>query len=190
LAGKDNRFRIIAGEWRGRKFAFPSLEGLRPTPDRVRETIFNWLQPVIPGAHCLDIFAGSGALGLEALSRGAAHCIFVDQQSEAVKAIREHLQMLSASQADVVQSDAMQYLQASTGQLFDVVFLDPPFRKQLLPRCCELLESGQLLAAGARVYMEIESENKLATELDLPANWQILRDKTTGQVRSLLAQRT
>jgi 16S rRNA (guanine966-N2)-methyltransferase len=109
---KTGQLRIIGGRWRSRKLAFPDVEGLRPTPDRVRETVFNWLQAVVPGASCLDLFAGSGALGLEALSRGAAHTVFVDQDAAAVRCVREHLITLDATDAQVMQADVLAYLQS------------------------------------------------------------------------------
>jgi 16S rRNA (guanine966-N2)-methyltransferase len=174
--------RIIAGNWRGRKLAFPPLAGLRPTPNRVRETLFNWLQASVPGARCLDLFAGSGALGLEALSRGAASVTFIDNATQAVRQLRDNLQLLKAQHADVVATPAMDWLarHERAGEMgFDLVFLDPPFRCDLLPQACELLESRDLLARQALIY--IESEAELGAPR-LPQNWRQLRSKTAGQV--------
>lgn len=148
-----NELRIIGGRWRGRKLRFPSAEGLRPTPDRVRETLFNWLAPVIHGARGLDLFAGSGALGLEALSRGAAELVFVERAPRVARYLRETVAALAAAGGRVVQSDAEAFL-AGTAQPFDVVFLDPPFDAQVVPALLARLVAGGWLAPGARVYVE------------------------------------
>ena len=176
---KTGQLRIIGGQWRSRKLAFPDVEGLRPTPDRVRETLFNWLQSVVPGVRCLDLFAGSGALGLEALSRGAAWAVFVDQDVVAARCLREHLQTLRATDAQVMQADVLAYLQG-VAQTFDVVFIDPPYRHyDLLQDCCARLESGDWLAPQAYVYLETESSREVPP---LPLNWQVIRSKKAGQV--------
>lgn len=184
--------RIIGGEWRSRKLAFPEIEGLRPTPDRVRETLFNWLQGVTPGARCLDLFAGSGALGLEALSRGAASTTFVDQSSEVVRQLRANLQSLKCQQAEVVTANAVDWLQARQTDAearFDLVFLDPPFRQDLIPVMAQLLESRNLLAANAVIYIETEAELGLE-QMQLPSTWEEHRSKTAGQVTYRLFFRT
>ena len=129
--GYRNQFRIIAGIWRRRRLAFPKLPDIRPSPDRVRETLFNWLREQVAGARCLDLFAGSGALGLEALSRGACQVTFVDQERQAVEAISAHLQNLGATGGEVVQAEALAFLRG-TPAAFDIVFLDPPFASELL----------------------------------------------------------
>lgn len=176
---KTGQLRIIGGRWRSRKLAFPDVEGLRPTPDRVRETVFNWLQAVVPGARCLDLFAGSGALGLEALSRGAARTVFVDQDTAVVRCLREHLITLDATDAQVIQADVLAYLHPPP-QCVDVVFIDPPYRHyDLLQTCCELLEAGGWLASRAYIYLEIQSNRDLPS---LPPNWQVMRSKKAGQV--------
>jgi 16S rRNA (guanine966-N2)-methyltransferase len=180
-----NQLRIIGGEWRGRKLRFPDVEGLRPTTDRVRETLFNWLQPVIHGARCLDLFAGSGALGLEALSRGAANVCFVDSDRRAVQSLKDNLALLQDQAGTVVQADALTYLKAGP-QPFDIVFLDPPFRKELLQPCLELLYSEGWLADNARLYIEVEQE---LGEPELPPGWEWQRSKKAGQVVYGLAVR-
>lgn len=147
--------------------------------------LFNWLQPIIPGARCLDVFAGSGALGLEALSRGAAQCVFVDQQRGVIDAIRAHLQLLEVTPVELVQANALEYLQQRTLAPFDIVFVDPPFHQGLAAACCQRLQQYALVKPGARVYIEVEQG---LADPGLPPDWQILRDKRTGQVRSLLAQ--
>jgi 16S rRNA (guanine966-N2)-methyltransferase len=181
--GASNTLRIIGGQWRGRKLRFDDGEGLRPTTDRVRETLFNWLQPLIQGAHCLDLFAGSGALGLEALSRGAAEVRFVERNPRAVRALQENLALLQADNGRVQQGDALTYLRGPA-QPFDVVFLDPPFRQALLAPALQLLAEGGWLNPGARIYIELESE---LGEPVLPEGWELLRSKRAGQVAYHLA---
>jgi 16S rRNA (guanine966-N2)-methyltransferase len=181
-----NQLRIIGGEWRGRKLRFPDAPNLRPTPDRVRETIFNWLMPVMHGARCLDLFAGSGALGLEALSRGAASSTFVDSHAKASQAIKSHLDMLNASdKAEVLQMDAAKYLQKEA-VAFDVVFLDPPYQSDFMASVIPLLENNGWLAPGAMLYLEIESRKVLP---ELPSSWQKLKEKSAGDVSYYLFQR-
>ena len=183
-----NTLRIIGGQWRGRRLDFPSLPGLRPTADRVRETLFNWLQPVIQGARCLDLFAGSGALGLEALSRGAEQVVMVDQNHEVMAQLRRDLILLHCTQAQLVQQDALAYLHAGKPpetNPFDIVFVDPPFHQGLLAPCCRQLESGGWLKPGAFIYLEAEHE----LSLTLPETWVLHRSKQAGQVGYHLAQR-
>lgn len=181
-----NRLRIIGGEWRGRKLAFPALPGLRPTPDRVRETLFNWLRDILPGARCLDLFAGSGALSLEALSRGAAEAVMVDQHPAAVAQLKEHIQLLHAHGARVVQAEALAFLRVAP-RPFDVVFLDPPFREALLAPCMAHLAADGWLAPTAWLYIEAERRTPLPP---LPADWSVLRHKEAGQVGYYLLKRT
>ena len=177
--GQGGSLRIIGGQWRGRKLKFPDAPGLRPTGDRLRETLFNWLTPVIVDAHCLDLFAGSGALGLEAVSRGAASALLVEQSPVACKALQQHRQTLCAeSQLQIVQADALQWLRQSPPQSFDILFLDPPFNSQLLPAAIEQLGQMGWLSAGARVY--IESHRQQAPTC--PNAWHLLRAIETGQV--------
>ncbi|MCV6603732.1 MAG: 16S rRNA (guanine(966)-N(2))-methyltransferase RsmD [Porticoccaceae bacterium] len=173
-----NQLRIIGGQWRGRKLTFPDVEGLRPSGDRVRETLFNWLNFELPGARCLDLFSGSGALGLEALSRGASHAVLVEKNPAAARQLQVHCQTLNAA-ADVQQTDALQWLQStSTRAPFNVVFLDPPFGRQLLNPCCELLTQHQWLAQNAYVYMECGIDESPA----IPNHWTLHREKHSGQV--------
>jgi 16S rRNA (guanine966-N2)-methyltransferase len=170
--------RIIGGQWRGRKIQFPPVAGIRPTPDRIRETLFNWLAPLIPGARCLDLFAGSGALGLEALSRGAARAVMVERERRVTDYLRDTGRTLDAGGLEVVTADALAYLRG-TAEPFDVVFLDPPFRRELVAPCLQALAGSGWLAPGARVYIETEKE---LTELPLPPGWQLLKRKESGQV--------
>lgn len=180
---RDNRVRIIAGRWRGRRLTFPEQSGLRPTPGRVRETLFAWLMPVLPGARCLDLFAGSGALGIEALSRGAAQVVFIERERVAVQALVANLAVLQADGAEAVQADALRWLQ-SPPQPFDIVFLDPPFAQNLLEPVCHALHEGGWLTAGARIYLE----SNRAQLITVPATWELLREKQAGQVAYRLYQ--
>ena len=180
------QLRIIGGEWGSRKLSFPNAEGLRPTPDRVRETLFNWLAPYIGGAKVLDVFTGSGALFLEALSRGAAKGVALDSNREAISNIRENMGILRCTVGEVQQTDALRYLDGTPSDTFDVVFLDPPFNKDLLKPACDLLEQRGWLTDDAWVYTE--SENR-PSELGLPANWRLHREQKAGGVNYALWQR-
>jgi 16S rRNA (guanine966-N2)-methyltransferase len=177
--------RIIGGLWRGRKLTVPDLPGLRPTPDRVRETLFNWLQAALPGAHCLDLFAGSGALGFEALSRGAGYVAMVDQSVQIVAGLQAQAKTFQAQHLEIYVGHVPQQLRAPK-KPFDIVFLDPPFAENLLLLCCEYLEEKHFLADGAYIYMETGG---VLNETDLPANWQLLKTKKAGRVHYHLAQR-
>ena len=158
---------------------------MRPSTDRVRETIFNWLQGDIVGARCLDLFAGSGALGLEAASRGAREVVLVESHSLAQKNLADNIQLLQAQQVQLIRADAMSWLQQAQG-VFDIVFIDPPYASDLLAPSCALLEQQNLLLPGAKIYLEYPSQYDLPP---LPSNWQIIRGKTAGQVGYYLAQR-
>ncbi|WP_019528743.1 16S rRNA (guanine(966)-N(2))-methyltransferase RsmD [Dasania marina] len=175
----SNQLRIIGGLWRGRKLSFPSLEGLRPTPDRVRETLFNWLAPELPGARCLDLFCGSGALGLEALSRGAARVDMVDNAREAVQQLRSNMALLQADTSQAKQDNALNWL--SQRQLpYDIIFLDPPFRSGLAQECITALAQQPLFKDPAWLYLEMGRDEALPS---LPSHWHLHREKTAGQVR-------
>lgn len=169
--------RIIGGRWRGRRIRFPDVPDIRPTPDRVRETLFNWLGSRVIGARCLDLFAGSGALGLEALSRGASRAVFVDQSAAATRALVALVTELDAKAAQVEREDALRFL-ARTSQPFDIVFLDPPFAAGLLSKVAERLEQGWL-APDAFVYVECAAREALPP---LPDNWQLAKAKKAGEV--------
>jgi len=175
---KASKLRIIAGEWRSRQLPIPNVQGLRPTPDKVRETLFNWISYSIPGAVCGDFFCGSGALGLEALSRGAKHAIFVDNSRVVIQQMTDNLATLKAENADVMAQNAAVYLDTATPTPLDIVFLDPPFRKGWLAQIVPLLEKGWL-AKRALVYIEMEKEAALPI---LPAHWSLMKEKTAGQL--------
>lgn len=178
--------RIIAGKWRGRKIAVPEQAGLRPTPDRVRETVFNWLMNDIHGAHCLDAFAGTGALGFEALSRGAASVTMVDSVSANTAALEAVASQLQADGAAIYRATLPEGLRPSK-QPFDIVFLDPPFDQPvLLTVMCTHLEEGGFLATNATIYLEARQEIK---DNDLPENWTLIKTKKAGQVYYHLAYR-
>jgi 16S rRNA (guanine966-N2)-methyltransferase len=175
------KLRIIGGKYRGRKLEFPAIEGLRPTADRVRETVFNWLAPVISGARCLDLFAGSGALSLEALSRGAAQATMLDQSRIVTEQLRKHLALLGAENAQLINGDALQWLERADARQtgpYDIVFLDPPFHSGLLAPCCELLEKCDLLHPNSLIYMEYET----SLQPTLPPRWELHRADKAGQV--------
>jgi 16S rRNA (guanine966-N2)-methyltransferase len=175
--GYTDSFRIIGGAHRGRRLGFPPLPGLRPTPDRVRQTVFDWLAPTIAGARCLDLYAGSGALGLEALSRGALAVTFVEREHAAAEAIRGHLEKLRASGGTVVVADALGALGTLAGP-FDVAFVDPPFESTLRRKTLDALAASSLLAPGARVYLEGPADEPPP----LPSGWVQHRSKRAGNV--------
>jgi 16S rRNA (guanine966-N2)-methyltransferase len=184
--GGQGQLRIIGGEWGSRKLTFPDAPGLRPTPDRVRETLFNWLAPYIAGARVLDVFTGSGALYFEALSRGASMGLALDSNPAAVANLRQNLNTLDCTSGQVVQADALRHLETASATPFDVVFLDPPFHKGLLPSACALLESRGWLADRAWIYTESESA---PSTTGLPGDWRLHREKKAGQVYYALWQR-
>ena len=183
--GGRNSVRIIGGGWRGRRVNFPDIPGLRPTPDRVRETLFNWLQHAIVGSRCLDLFAGSGALGLEALSRGAKELVFVEQAVAAARALQEQLVRFGGeAHGQVVEMGATRYLRAPA-QAFDIVFLDPPFGREALAEYVPMLDAGNWLKIGGLVYLENE---KAAGAPALPTHWELLKSKAAGDVGYHLAR--
>jgi len=186
LPGGRGEVRIIGGEWRGRKLHFPQAGSLRPTPDRVRETLFNWLQFELAGKHCLDLFAGSGALGFEALSRGVAAVQFVERDPAAARAIGDALRTFGSERGRVAQQDAFAFLRGKPATPYDIVFLDPPYAEHWLGRACAELEGGGWLKPGAFVYLE-DAVSHGAPEL--PEGWDLLRSKKAGDVGYHLARR-
>jgi 16S rRNA (guanine966-N2)-methyltransferase len=179
VAKASGDLRIVGGRLRGRRLPIPSESGLRPTADRIRETLFNWLAPVIPGARCLDAFAGSGALGFEAMSRGAGEVVLIEQSGTVVRQLEANARRLEMTGMRIVRGDAIRWLEGS-GQPFDIVFLDPPFAQALWLPAIERLVSGGWLKSGSRVY--IETPTRIGFP-DLPSDWELVRDKTAGQVR-------
>jgi 16S rRNA (guanine966-N2)-methyltransferase len=182
---KPGFLRIIGGKWRSRKIPFAVDAGVRPTPDRVRETLFNWLQPAIEGARCLDLYSGSGALAFEALSRGAAFAVMVDEDLRVVQQLQKNVELLHADHVLIEWADARQYLLGKS-QPFDVIFLDPPFRDNVLTECCRRIERNGWLTSKAWIYIE----TAVNREMNLPDNWEITHHKAAGQVTYYLAMRT
>lgn len=174
---RQGEYRIIAGEWRGSRIPIPDRPGLRPTPDRVRETLFNWLAPLLPGSRCLDLFAGAGALGLEAASRGAAQVVMVDSARAVLLQLEASTARLGASAVELVQADALAFLRGTPAR-FDIVFLDPPYETGLLGPVLPRLADGWT-ADGAVVYLEHAASEPPPT---LPAGWAYRRSKRTSQV--------
>ena len=177
--------RIIAGKHRGRKLPVLMAEGLRPTTDRVKETLFNWLMPYINDANCLDCFAGAGSLGFEALSRGAAKVHLIELNKKAAKQLSVNKQLLKTDDIVVSNTNTLDFLKTSIANKFDLVFIDPPFRQNLISQTSELLENGWL-TEQALIYVEMEAEG----EQNLPNNWVLLKEKIAGQVAYRLYQRT
>lgn len=181
-AGAPGSVRIIAGAMRGRKVAVPDAPGLRPTPDRVRETLFNWIAPLVEGAQCLDLFAGSGALGFEAASRGAAGVVMVEREPRIAAHLAAEAQRLGAAGVRVERADALDFLAAGQGP-FDLVFVDPPYRQGLVAPVLARLAGSGLLTPAARIYVEAEVE---AGEPALPEGWAVVRRMRAGEVNALL----
>ena len=184
--GASGELRIIGGDWRSRKLRFPDAGGVRPSPARTRETLFNWLNFHIAGRDCLDLFAGSGALGLEALSRGAANATLVDHTNALARALQDNLRLLGSEKGEVVCQDVAQYLEHRNRPPFDIIFMDPPFRQGWLDRLLPLIDAQQWLKPGGWVYVEHESE---LTTVPAPADWHLHRQKTAGQVTYKLFQK-
>lgn len=179
---QTNQLRIIGGQWGGRKVSFPDLPGLRPTSDRIRETLFNWLQSDIIGSRCLDLFSGSGALGFESVSRGAGEVVFVDNTQAAISKIKQNLVMLKDDKGQATRGDALAYIARDDVAPFDIVFLDPPFTSGLLEKSIKALQNSACLKTGTLIY--IESEKRL--DIAVPENWKNLKEKRAGQVKYAL----
>ena len=182
---RPGRLRIVAGNWRSRLLDIADVPGLRPTSERIRETLFNWLEPQIHGARCLDLFAGTGALGLEALSRGAGSTVFVEKSMPAASALNTNINTLGAERAVVRHMDALDYLRGENSERLDLVFLDPPFATDMIDEVCRLLAERKMLAGDARIYIEQERSK---AEPGLPESWQVLKNKTAGNVRYMLVR--
>lgn len=187
---KKGQVRIIGGQWRGRKLTFPATEGLRPTPNRIRETLFNWLNPILPDAHCLDLFAGSGALGFEALSRGAQSVTFIEQSLPLIHYLKAQIKKLAIEdKTNVFHIDfpfnASRLFKPTSA--FNLIFLDPPFHRKLIELACAWLIKENLLLPKSTIYIEMESSLKT---LSLPENWEINHFKKAGQVTYALIKVT
>lgn len=182
----SNQVRIIAGRWRGRKLTFPAVEGLRPTPDRIRETLFNWLTGLLPGARCLDMFAGSGALGFEAASRGAGSVVMLERNPVVVQALQASLDRLEGDAIEIHVADAIQWVRDCAAP-FDLVFLDPPFSdSRLLTDGIAALAASHCVKPGARVYLELPKRAPLP---GVPGDWIQEKAKVAGEVGYYLYRR-
>ncbi len=179
--------RIIGGQWRSRKLGFPDTDGLRPTSSRIRETLFNWLAPYIEGSQCLDLFSGSGALGIEALSRGASRVEMVESNPQAAKAIEYSLKTLNSNISHIHCCSAENYLEKNQGACFDIIFLDPPYALYDANALFRLVNSHISILSTTFVFYE--HNNTLATA-DLPDNWSLLKHKKAGQVNYYLLKIT
>lgn len=184
----SSQLRIIGGRWRGRGLRIAPVPGLRPTGDRIRETLFNWLRHELPGARCLDLFAGSGALGLESLSRDAARVIMLEKNPAAARQLREHCRDLQADRAEIIQGDCLQWLPTNTldKHSIHIAFIDPPFADNLWHAALAQLEASQLLTAEAMVYIEAPSRQSLT----IPPTWTLHRGKQAGAVSYYLYRST
>lgn len=182
-ASGRGQIRIIAGQWRGRKLPVTDAIGLRPTTDRNKETLFNWLMQTVNGARCLDMFAGSGGLGIEALSRYASSCVFIEQDKQAARQLSANLNLLQAP-ATVLCADALSAV-ARLNEQFDLVFVDPPFGHNLVNPAINALLEHQRVQSGSLVYVEQEPD---APALKFPASWQILKQKTTSGLSYMLIE--
>ena len=179
------KVRITSGEWKNRNLEVPDIDGLRPTSERVRETLFNWLMPSIHKSVCLDLFAGSGSLGFEALSRGAKHCTFVEKSKLAFSQIKTTRTSLNAVNSEVHNCDAIDFLSSVHNHNFNLVFLDPPFSNNYLISSIESIHEYQLVSRGGYIYIEFNKNNDL---FDLPDNWSVIRKKIYGNVCFILIE--
>ena len=179
------KVRITSGEWKNRNLEVPDIDGLRPTSERVRETLFNWLMPSIHKSVCLDLFAGSGSLGFEALSRGARHCTFVEKSKLAFRQIKTTRTILNAMNSEAHNCDAIDFLSSVHNHNFNLVFLDPPFSDDYLISSIESIHEYQLVSRGGYIYIEFNKNNDLS---DLPDNWSVIRKKIYGNVCFILIE--
>jgi len=180
----SNVLRIIGGDWRSRKLTFIDAPGLRPTPDRIRETLFNWLQGKVYGSRCLDLYAGSGALGLEALSRGASEVVFIEKSKAVATQLENNLAILKAKNAHVYQDDALSFLNKQTSH-FDIIFLDPPYRQGLLEKALKLINQQNLLHQHSLIYLEHEAEHTIDWK---SFGLETLKQSKAGQVNCFLLE--
>lgn len=177
---KPGTVRIIAGKWRGRRLPVPDLPGLRPSGDRARETLFNWLQPHLNGARCADLFAGTGALGIEAASRGAGRVVLVEKQPVAVRSLRANSESLGSARIEVVAGDGIEWLEEQAAGSLDIVFIDPPFGSGLAEAALELIGRKGCVAPDGLVYME---SPRAAAPVAPGPGWELAKDKEIGEVR-------
>ncbi len=184
---KRNQVRIIGGKWRSRIVHFSNTKELRPTPDRVRETLFNWLAPHVVDSHCLDLYSGTGVLCLEAISRGAGLAVSVEKNRENIKALQQNAKLLEADELQIIEADVLAWLETPPIAPFDIVFVDPPYRANSLPLCFELLEKNKWVKPGSLIYFEY---NHPIDATNLPATWELLKQKKAGVVHYHLTRKT
>ncbi len=184
--GTLSKIKIIGGKWKGTNLTFYDKPELRPTGNRVRETLFNWLQPNIQGSICLDLFAGSGCLGLEALSRGASKCVMIEKNKRVVNHLAENIEKLCSS-TELIHDDALNYLSSKElSKTFDIVFLDPPFDSIIYESTMRALELNNWLSHDALIYIEARSDSSM---FQIPDNWSLFREQVAGNVRYMLYSR-
>ena len=184
---KSNSVRIISGDWRGRRLTVADVPGLRPSGDRSRETLFNWLQPWIAGAECAELFAGTGALGFEAVSRGASSVLMIEKHPKAQAQLEQSIEQLQAIQVNLHKGGAMSMLETFKPDSFDIVFVDPPFNSNLGGLVVQRLDSTACIRRGGFIYLETSaSEN---TEVATPKDWSVWRDQQIGEVRMQVFRR-
>ena len=187
MTNQANTLRIVAGDLRSRRITFPANGAIRPTGDRIRETLFNWLQSHTHNSVCLDLFAGSGALGIEAISRGANEVMFIEKESSIASALRSNLELLNITNGHVIHDDALSWIKAhNSAKPFDIVFLDPPFSSELLVESCELLERSDMLSSQCLIYIELAQS---ISEIKLPTNWKSVKGKQAGHIYYYLISR-
>ncbi|MWP48301.1 MULTISPECIES: 16S rRNA (guanine(966)-N(2))-methyltransferase RsmD [unclassified Gilliamella] len=180
----NGSIRIIGGKWRGRKLTVLDKQGLRPTTDRIKETLYNWLMPVIHGSHCLDCFAGSGSLGFEAASRGAKSVTLLEKDKQVAQLLNKNKQLIACDVIEIYQTDTLEWLKKTAPKQFDIVFIDPPFHQSLVAKTVSQLEQNNWLKPSAYIYIETEIGHDLTTYI--PTHWHLHREKTAGQVHSYL----
>ena len=180
----NGSIRIIGGKWRGRKLSVLDKQGLRPTTDRVKETLYNWLMPVIQSSVCLDCFSGSGSLGFEAASRGAQNVTLLEKDKQVANQLKKNKQLVACDNVEIYSTDTFQWLDKPAQKQFDVVFIDPPFHQSLIEKTVQLLENNHWLTSSAYIYIESETNHDLTSYI--PSNWYLHREKTAGQVHSYL----
>ena len=180
----NGSIRIIGGKWRGRKLSVLDKQGLRPTTDRVKETLYNWLMPIIQNSNCLDCFSGSGSLGFEAASRGAQSVTLLEKDKQTANQLKKNKQLIASDNIDISATDTFLWLDKPVQKQFDVVFIDPPFHQSLIEKTVQLLENNHWLTSSAYIYIESETNHDLTSYI--PSNWYLHREKTAGQVHSYL----
>ena len=180
----NGSIRIIGGKWRGRKLTVLDKQGLRPTTDRVKETLYNWLMPVIYNSDCLDCFSGSGSLGFEAASRDAKSVILLEKDKQVVQLLKKNKQIIACDTIEIYHTNTLIWLNQPAQKQFDIVFIDPPFHQSLVAQTVSQLEKNNWLKSSAYIYIETEKDYELMTHI--PTNWQLHREKIVGQVHSYL----